>query len=125
MQQKLSSNDIREISATVARLMNHYWTAADPPAVRQAQLDDWLEDLVEFGPELVRLACVEWRQENSRRPTPADIRLLAIREQRRRAPPPLPPPPPPEFPPPTEAEKRAVSELVAQITRSLAAGGEA
>lgn len=85
MPQKPTSQDIRQISALIARLMNHYWTAADPVATRQAQLDDWLGDLVEFGPEIVAEACGEWRrQPGGKRPTPGDIRTIAIRLQRER-----------------------------------------
>lgn len=74
----------------VARLMNHYWTADDHPAMRQAQAEDWLEDLAELPPEVVAAACREWRQSSHKRPTPHDIRSLAIAEQRKRNPEPEP-----------------------------------
>ena len=77
MRQKPTSQEIKEIAALIARLMSHYWTAADPVQTRQAQLEDWLDDLVEFGPAAVAEACREWRRTQSRRPTPADIRRLA------------------------------------------------
>ncbi len=74
------------MSETIARLMNHYWTADDHPAVRQAQIEDWLEDLSEFGLGVVRFACGDWRRDQTRRPTPADIRRIAAVEWNRQNP---------------------------------------
>lgn len=76
--------EIREISAIVTRLLAHYWTADEHPRVRQAQLEDWLEDLVEFGPAIVAAACRDYRQSGAahRRPIPIDIRRLCIETQR-------------------------------------------
>jgi hypothetical protein len=55
-----------------------------PKEVRQAQAEDWCEDLIEFGPGIVAEACRQWRrQEPDRRPTPGHIRELATREVRR------------------------------------------
>ena len=66
----------------IARLLSHYWTAAEPVETRQAQLEDWLIDLREFVPELVDDACTRWRrQSDGRRPTPGQIRALCIEEQ--------------------------------------------
>ena len=83
-----SSSDLprrrQEISALIARLLHHYWTGDDDPALRRAQADDWIADLVEFDVGDVQNACVEWRRAQHRRPTPSDIRLLAIAEQRTR-----------------------------------------
>jgi hypothetical protein len=72
----------REIAATISRLLAHFWTADDPPAVRQAQIEDWLEDLREFGPAIVVDACREWRRTKTRRPAPSEIRLMCIAAQR-------------------------------------------
>jgi hypothetical protein len=63
--------------------MSHYWTADDPEAARQVQLEDWIEDLFEFSDAIVEEACREWRRIGTRRPLPVDIRVLAIAEQRR------------------------------------------
>lgn len=73
-----SSTATREIAAIVVRLLAHYWTADDPPQTRQAQIEDWLIDLREFGPAIVAEACQIWRRTQARRPTPADIRRLCI-----------------------------------------------
>lgn len=64
--------------------MNHYWTDNDHLATRQAQVEDWIEDLGEFPIGFVEEACREWRQTETRRPTPAAIRKLAIVAQRAR-----------------------------------------
>ena len=87
LQQKNYSSDSlkrREISGLIARLLSHYWTADDDPALRRTQAEDWLEDLAEFEVDDVRGACAEWRRSQTRRPVPADIRALAIAEQHRR-----------------------------------------
>lgn len=47
---------------------------------------DWLDDLSEFPAMIVAEACKRWRQGNTRRPTPGDIRLACIEIQRERAP---------------------------------------
>ena len=60
----------------MTRLLFHYWTADDSPEARQAQIEDWIEDLIEFGPRIVADACQEWRRGHDRRPTPSDIRGL-------------------------------------------------
>jgi hypothetical protein len=75
-------DELNEIAAMIARLLSHYWTAADPVETRQAQHEDWLIDLREFGPEIVEQACTRWRrQPDGRRPTPGQIREFCIEEQ--------------------------------------------
>ena len=78
--QRLNSND-RTIAERVATLLSHYWIGDEPEAVRTAQAHDWLDDLREFGAAIVARACQEWRQTSARRPTPADLRALAVRFQ--------------------------------------------
>jgi hypothetical protein len=73
------------VSELVRRLLNHYWTADDHPAMRREQGADWIEDLVEFPVECIDEACREWRRTQNKRPTPADIRALAAADQQRRA----------------------------------------
>lgn len=67
----------------MAALLTHYWSPTEPAAARQAQLQDWIEDLNEFPVRLVDEACREWRRgpEHARRPLPGDIRQLCIRQQ--------------------------------------------
>lgn len=52
------------------------------------QMSDWLEDLAEFSAVDVAAACKEWRQHQTRRPTPAEIRKLTIESKRMRQEPP-------------------------------------
>ncbi len=104
----------KEIAALIARLLGHYWTADDDPASRRAQAEDWIDDLVEFEVGDVQNACREWRQSQTRRPTPADIRLLAIAEHRRRNP----VPEPPYIPPPAPRER--TPEDIAHVGRMMA-----
>ncbi len=103
----------KEISGLIARLLNHYWTADDDPAMRRVQAEDWINDLVEFEAEDVQNACREWRQNQTRRPTPADIRLLAIAEHRRRNP----VPDPPYIPPP--APRNRTPEDIAAVEANM------
>lgn len=79
------------IAERVTTLLNHYWTAADDPAVRKLQIHDWLDDLSEFPAAWVAEACQEWRRSQSRRPLISNIRELCIlhrEDERRRALPP-------------------------------------
>jgi hypothetical protein len=60
------------------RLLSHYWAGDEPEAVRQAQIEDWITDLVEFPLHVVADMCQRWRQTETRRPLPTDIRRLCI-----------------------------------------------
>ncbi len=66
----------REIAARVMTLLSHYWTAADSPEFRKLQMNDWLDDLSPFPAMFVAEACKDWRQTQTRRPTPAEILKL-------------------------------------------------
>ncbi len=48
---------------------------------RQAQIEDWVMDLREYGSEAISRACGRWRITQRNRPTPADIVKLAIEER--------------------------------------------
>ena len=69
----------------MTRVLAHFWTADDNEIARKAQIADWIEDLVEFGPALVEEAMKEWRRTKTRRPMIADIRRLCIEAQRQRS----------------------------------------
>src|SRR4051794_17477615 len=75
--------DERRIAARISTLLRHYYVEHEPAAARQAQLEDWLEDLAEFGSEIVAEACRQWRQgpDGKKRPSPAHIRELAVAEK--------------------------------------------
>jgi hypothetical protein len=72
---------ITNVSVLVTRLLAHYWAETDHPATRQAQIEDWIEDLVEFPIECVEEACKSWRRTQTRRPTPFEVRSLATAAQ--------------------------------------------
>lgn len=121
-----SKRSLSEIAALVSRLLSHYWTADDHPAVRQGQIEDWLDDLREFEPDVVKEACRQWRRSNTRRPTPADIRTLCMEErsvrewrERRKYALPAPVKADPEFVPPTDEERREMAEMAERAIASL------
>jgi hypothetical protein len=64
----------------VAVLLSHYWTANDDPAIRHLQAADWLHDLEEFPLGAIEIALGTWRLNQTRRPTPADIRKQILPE---------------------------------------------
>lgn len=80
-QSRTSTADLQrqreEKAALIARLLSHYWTADDPPATRRAQAEDWLESLSEFSAAAVASACQEWRENQTRRPMIAEIRVMS------------------------------------------------
>jgi len=71
----------RAVTLLVMKTLSHYWTADDHEATREAQVADWIEDLVEFGATIVNEALRGWRQSQNRRPTIADIRIRCIEIQ--------------------------------------------
>lgn len=79
-------NSARQIAAQIGRLLSHYWTADEPVALRQAQAEDWLDDLSEFPPEIVAAACRQWRRNETRRLLPAELRRLCSDEMVSRQP---------------------------------------
>jgi hypothetical protein len=66
----------RPLAALIATLLSHFWTAADPPASREAQIADWIEDLHEFPYHDISAACRDWRRAHTKRPSIAEIRNL-------------------------------------------------
>lgn len=75
----------RLIAERISTLLSHYWTADESAALRDAQLGDWLEDLNAFAASVVAQAVAHWRQHETRRPTPADIRKICDEFSSRRA----------------------------------------
>ena len=72
----------RKIGAEIASLLNLFWKADEPQAVRDATVKAWIEDLAEFAAATVASACKEWRRNHSKRPHIADIRQLCVRTER-------------------------------------------
>lgn len=86
MPQKPTTPDkAAEISAIVSRLLLHYWTATEHAAIRQAQVEDWIEDLIEFDLDIIRDACAIWRRRpKASRPLPGQVRALCVDMQQER-----------------------------------------
>lgn len=67
-----------KIAGHIARLMSHFWVANEDQRVRAAQAQDWLDDMAEFHEAVVAMACRDWRQVETRRPSPAELRKLCL-----------------------------------------------
>jgi hypothetical protein len=63
-------------------LLSHYWTGNEDARLRREQIHDWLDDLGAFASSIVASAVTEWRQTQSKRPSPADIRTICLRLER-------------------------------------------
>ena len=110
----------RAAAALISRLLSHFWTAADPPMSRQAQIEDWLEDLADFTPAVVAEACREWRRGETHRPTIAHIRRLCVARTPPRVPRPAclaPTPPSREI---SVEERQEVGRMLGELGRQLA-----
>lgn len=82
--QRDSEND-RQILSLVARLLSHYFTGDMSAEARRLQALDWLEDMREFGPEIVSEACGRYRKTvEDKKPTPAAIRRFCIEAETER-----------------------------------------
>lgn len=70
----------RSLAISVTRLLAHYPIGDVGPEARQLEIEDWIADLLEFGPELVDDACNGYRRgpDYRRRPLSGDIRKLCI-----------------------------------------------
>lgn len=99
----------RAILALISTLLSHFWTAAEPAAVREAQLADWLADLEGYTPKAVGDACAEYRRAHTKRPTIADIRQICESWA-----------PPPRREGPSYEDQRATREFVATLDRRAA-----
>lgn len=63
----------RAVLERITIMLSHYWTGDDDPAVREAQLADWMDSLCKFPASIVTDACMEWMQTETKRPTIAAI----------------------------------------------------
>src|ERR1051325_1835062 len=70
------------ILGQVLVLLTHYYMPDLPEEIREAQANDWFEDLAEFGPGVVEVACRQWRRMGGRRAPPPGLRDLPNREAR-------------------------------------------
>ena len=75
----LAPGSPEEITAEVMALLSHYFMPDLPAAVHSRVLEDWCEIFSTVPLWALQKARMEWLAEESRRPTPADIRAITIR----------------------------------------------
>jgi hypothetical protein len=98
------------IGLRVEALLEHYWTSRPVEVVKAEIMADWMASLEGFTREEIMAACREWVADNSRKPKPADIREIVLRERRAMA---------RALPKPVEPERERVSpEAAAEILRA-------
>lgn len=75
----LAAPSVEWISGRIATLMVHYFVADMPVALAGAVLHDWVDILGDLPQHAIAEACRKWlRLEPRKRPTPGDIRALAM-----------------------------------------------
>lgn len=62
-------------------LLEHYWQSRPSDAVKAEVFADWMAALEAFTREEIMAACREWAAEGNRKPRPADIRDIVLRER--------------------------------------------
>lgn len=67
-----------KIAKHIALLLSHYFVTGEAAPLRRSQANDWIDDLKEFHEAIVADSGRYWRQNETRRPTPADIRRLCL-----------------------------------------------
>lgn len=63
----------------IATLLSHYFTATKNENINGMIAMDWIESLSPFPQIAIESAIRHWRDNDSRKPKPADIRKLAVR----------------------------------------------
>lgn len=67
------------IRMRVFTLLSHYFLASTSDGLNKAVATDWVESLSVFPQDCIEKACAEWRDEETKKPKPADIRKLCIK----------------------------------------------
>lgn len=67
------------LKGRVATLLSHYYAATAHEGINAMVAHDWLESLAVLPQSAIAEACATWRDNETRKPTPAQIRKLAIR----------------------------------------------
>jgi hypothetical protein len=98
------------IGLRVEALLEHYWQSRPSEAVKAEVFADWMAALEAFTREEIMGACREWARDGQRKPRPADIREIVLRERGKLAAR-LPKPPEPE-------RERVTPEAAAAIMRA-------
>lgn len=66
------------LAARIATLLAHYWQDGDDVSMKTMIGGDWLECLEVLPKACIERACSWWRDNETRKPKPADIRRLTI-----------------------------------------------
>ena len=69
------------IGLRVEALLYHYWRDRPSDAVKEEIMGDWMAALEAFSRDEVMAACREWARDETRKPKPADIRGIVLRER--------------------------------------------
>lgn len=75
----VSAEDAEWIGGAVGTLLSFYFVPDEDPRVVAAQGRLWVEDLRGFPRQVIEAALRDWRRNETRRPTPADIIALCRR----------------------------------------------
>jgi len=67
------------IKARIATLLSHYFQATTNSDINQMVGTDWIDCLAVFPNECIKEAVNWWRDNETKKPTPANIRKLAIK----------------------------------------------
>ena len=62
-------------------MLDHYWRDRPSDAVKEEIMGDWMAALEAFSRDEVMAACREWARDETRKPKPADIRGIVLRER--------------------------------------------
>ena len=65
------------LGGRIATLLSHYYVVSSSQALNTAIASDWLDALQGIPQGFIERAIKQWRNEQTRKPTPADIRILA------------------------------------------------
>ena len=69
------------IGLRVEALLEHYWQSRPSEAVKAEVFADWMAALEAFTRDEIMAACREWARDGNRKPRPADIREIVLRER--------------------------------------------
>ena len=98
------------IGLRVEALLEHYWQSRPSEAVKAEVMADWMAALEGFSRDEIMAACREWARDGQRKPKPADIREIVLRERGKLL---------AAIPKPPEPERERVSpEAAAEILRA-------
>ena len=103
------------IGLRVEALLEHYWQSRPSEAVRAEVMADWMAALEAFTRDEIMAACREWARDCNRKPRPADIREIVLRERGKVVAQLPKPAEPPRKPQSSEERARIVRETLGRV----------